>query len=37
MWAFGKDGEIREELLKKRDKDLGISTDMIKKRRVGKV
>jgi hypothetical protein len=37
MWAFTKDGELREELLMKRDKDLGISTEKIKKRRVGKV
>jgi hypothetical protein len=37
MIAFIKDGEIREELVNKRDKDLGISTEKIKKRRVGKV
>jgi hypothetical protein len=37
MVAFTKDGEIREELVKNRDKELGISTDKIKKRRVGKV
>jgi hypothetical protein len=37
MWAFTKDGEIREELVRKRDKNLGISTEKIKKRRVGKV
>jgi hypothetical protein len=37
MWAFTKDDQIREELVKQRDKDLGISTEKIKKRRVGKV
>jgi hypothetical protein len=35
MWAFGKDGQIREELVKKRDENLGISTAKIKKRRSG--
>jgi hypothetical protein len=37
MWAFTKDDQIRDELVNKRDKDLGISTEKIKKRRVGKV
>jgi hypothetical protein len=37
MWAFTKDGEIRDELVRKRDKDLGVSTEKIKKRRVGRV
>jgi hypothetical protein len=37
MAAFTKDGEIRADLVKKRDKDLGIDTEKIKKRRVGKV
>jgi hypothetical protein len=37
MWAFTKDGEIHEELLRKRDQELGVSTANIKRRRVGKV
>ena len=37
MWAFTKDGQIRQELITKRDKDLGMSTEKIKRRRVGKV
>jgi hypothetical protein len=37
MVAFIKDGEIRQDLVKKRDKDLGIDTEKIKKRRLGKV
>jgi hypothetical protein len=37
MWAFTRDDQIQAELLKKRDKELGNSTEKIKKRRVGKV
>jgi hypothetical protein len=37
MVAFIKEGEIREELIKKRDRELGIDTEKMKKRRVGKV
>jgi hypothetical protein len=37
MWAFTKDGEIHEDLLRKREKELGVSTASIKRRRVGKV
>jgi hypothetical protein len=37
MVAFIKDGEIRDDLIKIRDQKLGISTERIRKRRVGKV
>ena len=35
--GFTKDGEIHEDLVPKRDKTFGISTEKIKMRRVGKV
>jgi hypothetical protein len=37
MVAFTKDGEIRDDLIKMRDQRLGISTQRIRKRRLGKV
>ena len=36
MWAFTKDGQIRPELIARRDKGLNISTEKIKRRRAGK-
>jgi hypothetical protein len=37
MWGFTKDGEIHEDLVQKRDRAFGISTQKIKMRRVGNV